>query len=209
MRLLVAADIHASRAAAKMIRERIAEHRPDVFIAAGDLTNFGPVSFARELLAGIPVPTLAVPGNCDPREVVPVLDELGVDLHGKRAERMGHTFVGIGGSNPTPFGTPFELGEDEILTRVRPLMKPGAVLISHAPPKGYVDIVSSGEHVGSTSIRTIVEEFEPSLVLCGHIHEARGIAHHGATTIVNPGPAMDGRAAVVSIDRGEVRVELL
>jgi len=209
MRILVATDIHASRTAAKMIRDRIAEHRPDVFIAAGDLTNFGPVSFARELLAGLPVPVLAVPGNCDPRGIVPVIEELGVNLHGKKANMMGRTFVGIGGSNPTPFGTPFELTEDEILAAVRPLMEPGAVLVSHPPPKGYVDVVGSGAHVGSTSIRAIVEEFEPPLVVCGHIHEARGVARHGATTIVNAGAAQEGHTALVSLHGDDAEVELL
>jgi len=209
MRILVATDIHASQTAAKMIRDRIAEHRPDVFIAAGDLTNFGPLSFARELLAALPVPTLAVPGNCDPRGIVPVLEELGVDLHGKKVSMMGRTFVGIGGSNPTPFGTPFELTEEEILAAVRPLMEPGAVLVSHPPPKGYVDVVGSGAHVGSTSIRAIIEEFEPPLVVCGHIHEARGIARHGATTIVNAGAAREGHTALVTLRGDEAEVKLL
>ena len=209
MRILVASDIHGSRTAAKMIRDRIAKHRPHVFVAAGDLTNFGPVGFARELLAGLAVPTLAVPGNCDPRGIVPVLGELGVNLHGRKTSVMGRTFVGIGGSNPTPFGTPFELTEGEILAAVRPLMQPGTVLVSHPPPRGYVDVVGSGAHVGSTSIRAIVEEFQPPLVLCGHIHEARGIAHHGATTIVNAGPANQGHSAIIDLDGDSARVELL
>ena len=202
MRILVASDIHASRTAAKMIRDRIAEHRPHVFIAAGDLTNFGPVGFARELLAGLAVPTLAVPGNCDPRGIVPVLRELGVDLHVRRTSVMGRTFVGIGGSNPTPFGTPFELTEEEILASVRPLMQPDTVLVSHPPPRGYVDVVGSGAHVGSTSIRAIVEEFQPPLVLCGHIHEARGTDEIGSARIVNPGPVAAGHYALVEIADG-------
>jgi hypothetical protein len=209
MRILAAADFHASRAAAKMIRDQIVAHRPDVLVAGGDLTNFGPVTFVRELLGGLTVPTLAVPGNCDPREVVPVLDDLGVNLHGKKVTLMGRTFVGIGGSNPTPFGTPFELTEDEILAAVRPLMIAGAVLVSHPPPNGYVDVVHSGAHVGSSAIRAIVEEFQPPLVLCGHIHEARGVARHGRTTIVNPGPALEGRSAIIDLDGDEARVDLL
>ena len=120
----------------------------------------------------------------------------------------GRTFVGLGGSNPTPFGTPFELSEAEIERTLRPVMEPDAILVSHPPPKGVVDVVHSGEHVGSTAVRRIVEEFRPPLVLCGHIHEARGIATLGPTTIVNPGPARMGHSALVDIDGG-VRVELL
>ena len=208
VRLYVATDIHASSRAAQMIRENVQAHRPDVFVAAGDLTNFGPVSYARDLLTGLGVPTLAVPGNCDPPEIVPVLGELGVDLHGKKVTIAGRTFVGIGGSNPTPFGTPFELSEREIEATLGPIMETGAILVSHPPPRGVVDTVHSGAHVGSVAVRAIVEKFRPPLVLCGHIHEARGIGRLGPTTVVNPGAARDGHSALIELD-GEVRVRLL
>src|SRR3990172_5487215 len=139
MRILVVSDLHGSGRAAVMIRENLARHQPDALVAAGDLTNFGPVTYARELLAGLPVPVLAVPGNCDPRDLLPVLDGMGMNLHGRKATVGGRTFVGVGGSNPTPFGTPFELSEEEILASVRPLMQPDTVLVSHPPPRGYVD----------------------------------------------------------------------
>ncbi|MBI4416037.1 MAG: metallophosphoesterase family protein [Euryarchaeota archaeon] len=208
MRILVASDIHASPRAAQMIRDRIREHGPDVFVAAGDLTNFGPIEYARELLQGLPVPTLAVPGNCDPRSVVPVLTELGVNLHGRKVTLAGHTFVGIGGSNPTPFHTPFELSEREIEQALRRVMEPSAILVSHPPPRGAVDVVHSGEHVGSVAVRTIVEEYKPPVVLCGHIHEARGVAKIGPTTVVNSGLAREGHAAIVDVD-GDITVQLL
>ncbi len=208
MRIYAASDIHGSARAAAMIRQNLAAHRPDVFVAAGDVTNFGPVEYAREFFSGLAVRTLAVPGNCDPRALEPVLGELGVNLHGRKAIVGGRTFVGIGGSNPTPFGTPFELPEEEILATLRRTMERDAILVSHPPPRGYVDVAHSGGHVGSTAVRAIVEEFEPPLVLCGHIHEARGTATHGRTTIVNAGAARDGHSALVEID-GEVRVQLL
>lgn len=209
MRLYVAADLHGSAEAAKRIRGDLERYRPDVFVAAGDLTHFGrPAKYAEELFAGLAVRALAVPGNCDPPELVRVLDDLAVNLHGKKTVVGGRTFVGIGGANPTSFGTPFEIEEEVIGSLVRPHMERGAILVSHAPPRGFVDVVHSGAHVGSTAIRAIIEEFAPPVALCGHIHEARGIARHGSTMIVNPGPANAGHRAIVEID-GEVRVELL
>jgi hypothetical protein len=208
VRIYVAADIHGSARAERMIREDLARHRPDLFVAAGDLTNFGPASRARELFTGLPVPALAVPGNCDPPETVGVLEELGVSLHARKVVVAGRTFVGIGGSNPTPFGMPFELTEEEILDALQRLMEPEAIVVSHPPPRGYVDVAHLGRHVGSTALRQVIEAYAPPLVLCGHIHEARGVARHGPTTIVNPGPAAAGHRALVEID-GDIRVHLL
>lgn len=43
------------------------------------------------------------------------------------------------------------------------------VLISHGPPKGYLDRVRSKE-VGSTPLKFAIDRVRPKLVLCGHIH---------------------------------------
>ena len=184
MRIYLAADIHGSATAAQMIRDDLEQFRPDVFLAAGDVTHFGPVAFAEDLFRG-----------------------LAVNLHGRKVVVGGHPFVGIGGANPTPFGTPFELSEEEIGSTLCDLMEPGAFLVSHAPPRGYVDAVLSGDHVGSIAVRQIIDDFEPPLVVCGHIHEARGVAHHGPTTIVNPGPAREGHRALIDVD-DKMRVQL-
>ncbi len=52
-----------------------------------------------------------------------------------------------------------------------------------------------------------MDRYPPRVVLCGHIHEARGV-EEGATTYVNPGAARDGHAALVDLEE-EVRVQLL
>src|SRR3990172_5401945 len=104
MRILVVSDLHGSGRAAVMIRENLARHQPDALVAAGDLTNFGPATYARELLAGLPVPVPALPGNCDRRDLLPVVDGMGMIRRGRRATVGGRTFVGVGGSTPTPFG---------------------------------------------------------------------------------------------------------
>ena len=45
------------------------------------------------------------------------------------------------------------------------------------------------DHVGSPSVRGLVEDREPVLGLFGHIHESKGIDSIGRTPIVNPGSA--------------------
>ncbi len=207
MRILMATDIHGSRAAMEAIPAAVGEHAPDLFVAAGDITHFGrPPSYAEDLLGRISVKTLAVPGNCDQPALLAVLDRLGVDLHMKRAKVAGQTFVGLGGANPTPFGTPFEIGEDEIWRGLDGVMEPRAILVSHPPPYGYLDVVPGAGHVGSRSVARIVEKYRPKAVLCGHIHEAAGIVE-GDVTMINPGPAMDGHLGLLDIgDRVVARI---
>ena len=42
------------------------------------------------------------------------------------------------------------------------------------------------------SIRRIIEEMKPSVVFCGHIHEAKGKDQINRTLVVNPRPARYG-----------------
>jgi len=47
------------------------------------------------------------------------------------------------------------------------------------------------------AVRDAIEEYEPSLVLCGHIHEARGVDTLEKTTIVNCGFGRTGCYAII------------
>jgi Icc-related predicted phosphoesterase len=200
-------DLHGSESVLRESRQLWEEHSPDLFIVTGDITNFGPLSYAKELFRDLPVKTFAIPGNCDPRDIVPLLEGMGVSLHRRKETFKGKTFVGLGGSSPTPFRTPFELSEEEILVSLKPLMVRGAILATHSPPKGHVDFLEWSGHVGSDAVKRIVDEYKPKLVLCGHIHEARGV-EGGAVTFVNPGPAYRGYAALIDLE-DEVKVTLL
>ncbi len=47
-----------------------------------------------------------------------------------------------------------------------------AVWLCHTPPYGTsLDLLSSGLHVGSIALRRAVQELQPRLLLCGHIHK--------------------------------------
>jgi Icc-related predicted phosphoesterase len=48
------------------------------------------------------------------------------------------------------------------------------ILISHGPPKGVCDRNMGGYECGSESLKQAIYAQRPKVVLCGHIHEARG-----------------------------------
>lgn len=181
----------------------------------GDFTEGGPESQVDEILPRVErvgIRTLAIPGNCDQKRTPKILERHGINLHSKRTEIDGVTFVGLGGSNLTPFNTPFEITEGEIKEELSALtsnIDRNWVLATHAPPYGTnTDLTSSDIHVGSKSIREIIERKQPLVALCGHVYEARGTDKLGRTVVVNPGPICRGYAAEVILDDG-VHVELL
>ena len=122
-----------------------------------------------------------------------MITQRNMNLHGTSRTIGEVQFFGIGGCNKTPFHTPQEYSEEQMKQILESIPEsPGSrfrILISHSPPyKSKVDRMLLGIHVGSKAIREYVETSQPDIVLCGHIHEARGIDHIGRTLIINPGP---------------------
>ncbi len=185
------------------------ESSADVIIVAGDITHFGSIKDGLSLLSVFrkqPLQVLFVPGNCDPEDLVAEKAKNVRSIHRECYRIEDFSFVGVGGSAPTPFNTPFELTEIEIAEILNQSsncpIETRLVLVSHSPPENtLVDMTASGEHVGSSSIRDFITTKKPALVVCGHIHEARGIDKIGETVVVNPGSAGHGHVALVSLDK--------
>jgi putative phosphoesterase len=209
MRILVLSDIHSSKRALDLTLKDIEEYLPGLLIICGDITQFGPASFADEFLNSINLKTLAVPGNCDPPEVLRLLEDKGVSVHGKSVTLEGFTFVGLGGSNVTPFNTITEFAEDYMFSTLDEMMTEDAVLVTHAPSYGYLDGPPGGDHYGSKAIVRIVEKYKPIVAMSGHIHEARGVVEDKGTLFFNPGPAMRGYRALLELTEDKAEVELL
>ena len=207
---MVAADFHGDRRAFGCFLSEIKKEKPDVSIICGDITHFGTLGEYDEILSSFEkedFTLLVVPGNCDSRKSVVYESGRIRSIHGKHLSIDNTEFLGVGGSQITPFDTPFELSEDEIM---RILDKGFAGidgnqpldLVSHTPPKNTsADRISDGSHVGSVSIRRFVDEKEPSIVFCGHIHESKSTGRIGRSIIVNPGAAKDGYFVVVIVGK--------
>ena len=53
-------------------------------------------------------------------------------------------------------------------------------------------------NVGSEALARFLGRFD--LIICGHIHEARGSMQVNGTLVVNPGQASKGQAALITIE---------
>jgi hypothetical protein len=207
MRFIVISDVHRRDRVATWTKELFEQHGADGVIVLGDITHFGPGEWGEEFLRSLPGKVYAIPGNCDPPMAHQALARGAESLHRRRVVIEGRDVVGYGGSNPTIFGTPNEVPEEEILEELSEVMTPGCILVIHCPPLGINDLTSRGVLGGSTAVKEIVERFRPVLVLSGHIHEARGVVEREGTTFLNPGAAKDGFSAIVDIaERIDVRL---
>ncbi|MEM2282403.1 MAG: metallophosphoesterase family protein [Candidatus Hadarchaeales archaeon] len=205
MRLLVVADLHGQPVAQHHLIELLGRGFEGV-VLIGDLSHLGPVGVIEDLLNTVQksnIPVLSVPGNCDPKNTDQVLEARGVNLH-KKCIKLGNlTFIGLGGSNVTPFNTPLEFTEAEITEELEKLVEKAGrnfILVTHAPPFGTpADMLPDGTHIGSKSIRAFIERTQPIANCCGHVHEGRSISHLGSTLVVNPGPLSKGYAAELKV----------
>jgi uncharacterized protein len=188
MRLLAFSDIHRDLHRAGRLAERARE--VDVLVAAGDFASVHRgLEELIDVLVVIETPTVLVPGNNETdsalREACRGWSAARV-LHGEGTEIDGVAFFGLGAGVPvTPWGWSFDLTEEEAADRLA-ACPDGGVLVVHSPPKGYVD---GKRHLGSEAVLRTIEEKQPRLVVCGHIHEAAGEeARVGATRVINAGP---------------------
>ncbi len=207
MKIVSFGDVHMATRNLTRMTEVLRD--TDLVILSGDLTNFGGVDDARQVIDEVrrACPrVLAVPGNLDQDEVFPFLETEKIALHAKGVVRDGVGIFGCGGSNITPFHTPSELTEDEIydalrrgyetVREYRPLL-----MICHTPPfNTKCDRIAGGRAVGSTAARRFIEEVQPAVCISGHIHESAGVDTIGATTVVNAGPFKGGGYIVVTSD---------
>jgi len=178
----------------------------DAAIVCGDITHFGPAEHATEFLNRMAevAKTFAIPGNCDPLDVLEAIDRSGaVNLHGKRARFGGYDFYGFGGAIPGMIKTIFESSEDRIYEELSSIATENGIMVTHVPPKGHLDHTLHGFNIGSESVLKILEEKRPVLNVFGHVHEGVGRDVLGSTTLVNCSAGYSGHGCYIRLDKND------
>jgi len=192
VKLLAFSDLHRDLGQAAKLVEMSPE--ADVVVGAGD---FASVHEGLEetigALAAIETPTVLVPGN---NETEDALREAAAGwsaatvLHGGGTTIAGAAFYGLGAGIPvTPWDWSFDLDDEAAAARLASCPRE-AILVLHSPPQGHCDVNGGGDHFGSNALLQAIEEKQPRLAVCGHIHESWGCQSRiGDTPIRNLGPA--------------------
>jgi Icc-related predicted phosphoesterase len=98
---------------------------------------------------------------------------------------------------PKDYKNSFKRAKKQTAKAIKVLKRFGKldILVCHQPPYGVLDKVNfpgvpkswKGKHAGSKAVLDYIKKHPPRLVLCGHIHEAKGEAKIGKTKIYNLG----------------------
>lgn len=102
--------------------------------------------------------------------------------------------------------------QEELAALPKPENPSKTIYVIHAPPAGHgLDVIASGEKVGSRAVAEFIIKARPLLALHGHIHESPEIsgvwkAEVGGTVSVQPGQARCGLAYVMA-DLADMRLE--
>jgi Icc-related predicted phosphoesterase len=91
------------------------------------------------------------------------------------------------------------------------------ILLSHnVPYRTKLDKIgvhahklARNQHYGSALVKELIKKYQPRLVIAGHMHENPGKIRIGKTVVVNPGAAIDGRAAIITLTDKQVKVKFL
>jgi uncharacterized protein len=214
MRIIAFGDIHMD---VENARDIPAIESADFLIVTGDITNFGSDLDAEAVfnrLRPVNSSILAVAGNLDQPDVAGYLEDLGISLHARGRIVDGLGIMGLGGSNYTPFNTPYEFSEAELAVFLASgfdqiKAADNFILVSHPPPaQTNTDRLVNGKHVGSSAVRAFIEEKQPLLCLTGHIHESRGQDYIGRTLVLNPGMLKDGGYIEILYNNNEISAKL-
>jgi Icc-related predicted phosphoesterase len=165
-----------------------------------------------ERMKGTGIDVFITGGNDDFYSVTDLLKESKaiINPEDRVVEIGGHEMISSGYSNITPWKCPRDIAEEDIAKKLEEmtgqLKKPeNSIFNIHVPPYDTpIDLapeldatlrpkMSGTEggfkmiHVGSTSVRKVIDKYQPLLGLHGHIHESRAAVKLGRTTCINPG----------------------
>jgi len=193
VKLLAFSDLHRDLAQGAKLVEMAAG--ADVVIGAGDFASVHEgLEETIDALAAIVTPTVLVPGNNETADALRSAAagwEAATVLHGEGATIAGTEFFGLGAGIPvTPWEWSFDLDDDAATGMLSACpTDENVVLILHSPPRGHCDASADGTEFGSPALARAIEEKQPRLAVCGHIHESWGCESQiGATPVRNLGP---------------------
>ena len=192
MRILATGDFHGDASLAQRLAKKAETENVDLVIITGDITHMdqsadgciGPFKKANKKV-------LFIPGNHDSIATADFITEFyGVkNIHGYSVK---YDDVGIFGCGFANVGST-RLSEEEFHKTLKDTFDkikylPKTIMVTHVHPSGTKMEKFSKFVLGSSGVRKAVEELQPDILFCSHVHEAQGIEEMiGKTKVINVG----------------------
>ena len=194
------------------------------------------VGIAEQRLKGTGVKCYLSPGNDDRFNIDEVLKNSPAVIYPEDVVLRvddDHEMITSGWVGTTPWKSPREVPEEELIKKFQPMIDKvenmdNAIFNIHNPPyetpldlapeldANLKPVIKGGSismiHVGSTTVRQLIEKYHPLLGIHGHIHESRGFVKIGRTLCINPGSEYgEGilRGAIINLDQKGVKNYML
>lgn len=190
------------------------------------------LAMAEESLKRTDVKCYITPGNDDRFDIDPLFKNgqrvinpegqvISLDVH--------HEMISTGYTNMTPWNCPRDISEEELAKKVDMMAAKvkdlsNCIFNFHCPPfdsgldsapkldeELRVSVKDGGLSmvpVGSVSVKSAIERYQPLLGLHGHIHESRGTSKIGRTLCVNPGSEYSEgilRGIILNLEKDRVK----
>ena len=198
MKILAAGDLHGDFYAARALALKAQEEDVDLIILCGDIVDQdqNPNNTIGEFIKKNKK-VLFLPGNHESFATANFLAELyGIkNLHATYLKYKDLGIFGCGGAN---IGIE-HIGEDEVFSILQKnhdkiKMYKKRLMVTHVPPaNSKMELMSKlitglDIDLGSKGVRKAIEQLQPDIVLCSHLHEAEGIEEKiGKTEVINVG----------------------
>lgn len=190
MNIFVMSDPHGNARILREALKEVNEGNYDIFLGLGDFIS---KEFFSELVTNLKVKEKSfIQGNRDfGIKGLPYLKKMDTfDFDGTR-------FVMIGSYR-------FSNIKEKILEKCGDSDNGNLIMASHEPPRGARDKIHSGARIGVPEFREVIEEKQPLIWFCGHIHEAEGVTTLGGTKVVNVSASREVLGYRASVKGGEI-----
>jgi uncharacterized protein len=191
MKILAISDVHGDTAFMQEMAEKGAKEEVDLVIIAGDILDFD------EHTSGLIGPfkdkgleVAIIPGNHEGMaEINSMVEKYDIkNLHGYSLKfgdigifGCGYADIGLHQLNDEEFFSTLKKAHDSLKDVKKKLM------VTHIQPNDSV-IGLKMPGWGSSGVRKAIQEFQPEVHICGHIHETHGIEEViGSTRVINVG----------------------
>ncbi len=202
MRILAVGDLHGDLG---VVDRAIDRFDPDALLCVGDWGDANQLIETELARVVARLPTLTIFGNHDPlgwlgrvidRDSQSILIEPGTVR-----SLGGLKIAGISGIWAKSHRQPYYVTDEDVAEQATRIAASGPIeiLLTHGCPIGLADQTPSGKRGGQRCFLLANQVINPTIHLCGHLHQAQERTLRDGRRVLNVGPTPEGSIVLVDL----------